>query len=91
MLGCFPIIAEGFPTIGEIAEPGICPTAIAEAPKPSREEITGGAKDRVVSSKTGKGQSTRDLWEEAAQQVTKEWLQGPSRYNIDGRLHKRVS
>ena len=89
MLGCFSIFAEGFPTIAEIAEPEVCPTAIAEAPKLPREEITGGAKDGAVSSKTGKGQSTRDLWEEKVQQVTKEWLQGPSKYNIDGRLHKR--
>ena len=37
--------------IGELAEPGVYPTADVEAPKLSREELMEEAKDRVASPK----------------------------------------
>ena len=79
---------DGFPAIGELAEPGVYKTAKAEPLKLSREKLLGGRNGGTNFTKARKDPSTRKLWEEALQQVVIGWLDGPFEHTDDGCLRK---
>ena len=60
--------AEGFPMIDELAEPDAYPIANSEAPKLSREQLSGEAKDRAARPKCN-DPKTRGIREEALRRV----------------------
>ena len=76
---------EGFPTIGELAEPSVYPTAHVEAPELSRGEPMEEAKDSAAPAK-GNDPQNRELWVEALRQVTRGRSEVPFECKSDGRL-----
>ena len=78
---------EGFPIVGPLEEPGVCPTHICPDPDLTPEQPLTDAKRRIKARRTtATDPNGRALWTEALARVEKGWLEGPYQYNEEGSL-----
>ena len=79
-------VVDSSPTIGNLAEPGVCTSASAEERKITRGELMRSAEDRARRGEDRPDLTSTELWGEAIKQVAKGWLEGPFEYHQGAKL-----
>ena len=82
--------ADGFPTLGELAEPGAYPLSSLKMPGPiSGEKLFQSGASRFEPARGGTEANSPRLWKEAQVQVAQGWQRGPRKFNPHGGIDFR--